>query len=131
MGDGYLTIYEDPSVAFTVANKLLKWKKDCAKRKDIPNFNFRISLDCGPTTPTQSQDRMGMAINRASRIEKTQQHELEQPGDTEIHTTNRCLLTGDMYKSLSTADKGLCLYVGAKSIKGFGAELHNLYQMSL
>ena len=129
MGDGFLAIYEDPIVAFQVSLNLLNWHEDCRLRDDLPKFDFRISLDTGPTTPTHSQDRMGMAINRAARFEKTQQHDLDEPGEIYIQEQNRCLMTEDMYKCLPPGYQSYCVYAGAKAIKGFGDERYKIYQM--
>ena len=68
-GDGFLLVYEDPGAAFETAERILEYQNNRGAQFD---FDLRVTLDAGHTTETADRDRLGIAINRAARIEKVQ-----------------------------------------------------------
>lgn len=126
-GDGFLLVYETPLAAFETAERALRFQKQRGAQFD---FDLRVTLDAGLTTETADRDRLGLAINRAARIEKVQAGNIEVKGEQfqQLSARNRCLLTTDMKRSLSLTNRARCEHIGACKLKGFGDEIHDLYQ---
>ena len=126
-GDGYLAVYYKPFSAFNAAKRLLEWQKDIENTNKI---NIRVTLDAGPTFPTLDNDLMGMAINRCTRIEKTEIDDFEYPGKriNLLKTRNRCLLSSYIRRELKHREYKKCKFVGRRMLKGFGGKLFSIYQ---
>ena len=126
-GDGYLAIYHRPVSAFGAAKRLLAWQKD---KENNNNMNIRVTLDAGPTFPTFDNDLMGLAINRCTRIEKTEINDFEYPGKRIelLKAKNRCLLSTYIRRQLKPREYKKCKFMGRRTLKGFGGKLFSVYQ---
>ena len=126
-GDGFLLIYEDTACALDTAARVLQFQNDRGREYGC---DLRVTLDAGMTSLTADQDRLGLAINRAARIEKTQAGNIEERGpDFEaLKARNRCILTNDMRHSLLEDDQETCDFIGSCKLKGFGETMHAIYQ---
>ena len=93
-------------------------------------FDLRVTLDAGMTSMTADKDRLGLAINRASRIEKVQAGNIEVRGQEfeQLRARNRCIVTEEMRKTMITEQQGRCQHVGACKLKGFGDDMHQIFQ---
>jgi class 3 adenylate cyclase len=125
LGDGYLAIYRTPDEALSAAERLLRRCRDWEAEHGI-----RIALDAGPTFRSHGHDRMGMAINRAARLEKLQRADITHPGRRlhRLHERNRCLASADVRRAVGDEVRRRFLYLGRCALKGFGQELFPVYQ---
>jgi class 3 adenylate cyclase len=126
-GDGFLLIYEDPVCALETALHVLNYQNLHGKEDD---FDIRVTLDAGITTQTADKDRLGIAINRAARIEKVQAGNIEERGPCwdRLKVRNRCILTVEMERVMVDEDRVKCEHIGACRLKGFGEKLHEIFQ---
>ena len=131
-GDGYLIVYDAFLAAVHATERLLRWQ---SSRHNTFSTDIRISLDVGTTYPSHGHDRMGLAIYRASRFEKSQRRDFEVEGaDLEkLRSRNRCLLSDGARKNLNAVDdkRWHCSHIGARKLRGFSNILHDLYQYTL
>lgn len=129
MGDGYLIVYNSPAQALRCAERLLRWQLGA---HNVLSCDIRVALDAGITYSSHSHDRIGLAICRAARFEKTQRADIELPGQglTSLKPRNRCLVSDPVRDSMDEQRKGRCTHVGARKLKGFSSILHHLYQYS-
>jgi len=127
LGDGYLCVYGAPELALEAGERLLAWQAGEHNRHRV---DIRVTLDAGPTFPVHGNDRMGVAINRAARLEKTQRSDVDEPGRRigRMKGKNRCLLSGSMHRALSTSRRRRCLFLGKRRLKGFGDMFFSIYQ---
>ncbi|MCY3020160.1 MAG: FHA domain-containing protein [Planctomycetota bacterium] len=126
-GDGYLAVYRSPMLALRAAEQLLEWQSG----KDNPHrLDIRIALDAGPTFPIRDRDRLGLAINRAARLEKIQRGQFDSPGKRLglMKARNRCLLSASLRQAIRAPERRRCLFLGRLKLKGFGGQLHPVYQ---
>ena len=106
---------------FFTIRESVAWSRD---------FDLRVTLDAGMTSMTADKDRLGLAINRASRIEKVQAGNIEVRGQEfeQLRARNRCIVTEEMRKTMITEQQGRCQHVGACKLKGFGDDMHQIFQ---
>lgn len=119
-GDGFLLVYENPGSAFESAERVLRFQN--AKGAQF-GFDLRVTLDAGATAETADRDRLGIAINRAARIEKVQAGNIES-----LRARNRCILSEDMKRTLTLTNRATCQHIGACQLKGFGDVAHQVFQ---
>lgn len=119
-GDGWLAIYHQPMAALAAAERILAGKASGGLSADV-----RVTLDAGPTWKSSAGDRIGLAINRAARLEKTQARDLDEPlvDSGLVVPRNRILLSGFMHDQLPPATHGRCRLVGRRRLKGFGDDM--------
>lgn len=126
-GDGFLLVYEDAASALETAVAVLDYQQEHG-----PEFGFdlRATIDAGMTSLTADKDRLGVAINRAARLEKTQAVNIEERGaDFEaLKARNRLILTEDMRNTMHPEDSEACEHIGSCKLKGFGDQMHDIYQ---
>ncbi len=129
LGDGYLAVFNSPEAAVAAADRLLEWQRS---EDNFNSADIRVTLDAGPTFVSLGQDRLGLAISRASRIEKTQLSDIESPGARidKLRAKNRCLTTSYLRSYLNPAQRRRCLYIGRRRLQGFGETLFAIYQYS-
>jgi hypothetical protein len=106
---------------------LLAWQKDKENKNKI---DIRVTLDAGPTFPTLDNDLMGLAINRCTRIEKTEIDDFDYPGKRIklLKVRNRCLLSSHIRRELKPKEFKKCKFIGRRALKGFGGKLFSIYQ---
>jgi|TARA_B110000008_G_scaffold37276_1_gene33931 pSer/pThr/pTyr-binding forkhead associated (FHA) protein len=126
-GDGFLLVYEDARCVVETARAVLHYQ---GERGVEQGFDLRVTLDAGMTSMTADKDRLGLAINRASRIEKVQAGNIEVRGQEfeQLRARNRCIVTEEMRKTMITEQQGRCQHVGACKLKGFGDDMHQIFQ---
>lgn len=127
MGDGYLVVYESAAPAVRSAERLLNWR---AARQNVFSASIRVALDAGITYPSHGHDRVGVAICRVTRFEKTQRRDIELPGSAleKLRPRNRCLMSEPVWDSLDGGTGQRCDHIGARKLKGFADILHTVYQ---
>lgn len=125
--DGFLLVYENPGSAFESAERVLRFQNAKGAQFD---FDLRVTLDAGATTETADRDRLGIAINRAARIEKVQAGNIEERGEQfeSLRARNRCILSEDMKRTLTLTNRATCQHIGACQLKGFGDVAHQVFQ---
>lgn len=129
MGDGYLIVYHQVAPALRCAERLLHWQ---TSGQNPLSCDIRLAVDAGITYSSHSHDRIGLAICRAVRFEKTQRADIELPGQglKSLKPRNRCLVSELVRDSMDEEGRELCTHVGARKLKGFSSILHHLYQYS-
>ena len=130
-GDGHLVVYDSVAPLAGVAQRLLAYQTEEGESLD---FDIRVTLDAGPTEPTlELKDRIGLAINRASRIEKVQIGDLVEKGKKadQLKARNRCIVSHELKSQLSRRIQRRCIYLGQFHIKGFGDQTHSVYQYNV
>ncbi len=127
LGDGYLAITSSAESTLILANQLLTFQSGQNNKFKV---DIRVTLDAGPTFEAVGNDRLGMAINRAARIEKTQKQDLISPGKKvdKLKVRNRCIMSEFYRRVLNKAEQNNCLFIGKRNLKGFGDFLYKLYQ---
>ena len=122
-GDGYMAIYKSPEAGLVAIKNLLKWQKST---HNTENISIRIALDVGLTHPAPGNEQVGLPICRASRMEKIQHQNIDNPAKdvTSLKTKNRCLLTGEAKEQLNLE----CTFIGSSKLRGFGDQLTKIYQ---
>lgn len=128
-GDGYLAIFDNPVVAISSAERLLKWQRERFREYKL---DVRVTVEAGPTFPASGNDRLGLAINRAARIEKTQESDLELRGKQawKLKSRNRCLSGATIRRTIPSSLRQKLHYIGKRQLKGFGTSLFSIYQIS-
>jgi class 3 adenylate cyclase len=128
MGDGFLAVFQTHQPLIKLAERTLSYQ---ARKNKPVEFDLRVTLDAGRTVDTSTaSDRLGTAINRAARLEKTQQSDLVVKGAKagRFLRKNRCLVSSNLRRLLNEEEKRHCLYIGKAKYKGFGDSLHSIYQ---
>ena len=127
MGDGHLVVHDQMAPALRCAQRLLRWQ---ASAHNTRSSDIRVAVDAGITYPSHGHDRIGLAICRAARFEKTQRTDIELPGRglRDLRPRNRCLISRPVLESMEVAEQRRCAHVGARKLKGFSNVLHDIYQ---
>jgi hypothetical protein len=127
LGDGLLAVLDSPRAALESAERLMEWQASTGRETSV---DLRITLEAGPTYPASGHDRLGMAITRAFRFEKTQWPNIEKPGKyiDKLNPRNRILLGTSMRRELAPALQRRCVFVGRRRLRGFGKTLYSIYQ---
>ncbi len=131
MGDSYLAVFETPYPIFSAAKRLLEWQKSGG---NIFSADIRVTLDVGMTRRSYGHDLSGLAICRVARIDRTQKSDMVSPDDNikYLKKHNRCLMTEYAVKALGTnLVKEDYVLIGKRKLKGFGDDLHTIYQYNL
>jgi len=123
-GDGWLMVTANARHAYHAGLRTLA----AAHAGTLP-IDIRITLDAGPTWRSSTADRIGLVINHAARLEKTQSRDLDEiTVDTAVFVPrNRLLLSESMRTALPEEHRQRCLLVGRRKLKGFGDTLHDIF----
>jgi hypothetical protein len=127
LGDGLLAVLDSPIAALESAERLMEWQASTGSEMGV---DLRVTLEVGPTFPASGHDRLGMAITRAFRFEKTQWPNIEKPGKNidRLNPRNRILLGTSMRNELGPPLQRRCLFMGKRRLRGFGKTLYSIYQ---
>jgi hypothetical protein len=127
LGDGLLAVLDSPLAALESAERLMEWQASTGSDMSV---DLRVTLEAGPTYPASGHDRLGLAITRAFRFEKTQWPNIEKPGKSidRLNPRNRILLGTSMRRELASPLQRRCLFVGKRRLRGFGRTLYAIYQ---
>ena len=112
-GDGFLAVFHELSVAFSLASTFL----------DIPinpDIQVRIALHWGTVKSGPDGDVLGVEVHKVFRIENVQmQDQIDSPPGISLPISNRILVTKQGLEQLATADRKKFTYAGKFILKGF------------
>ena len=132
LGDGFMAIFSGCQGAITACvNTLSELARHNSLARESHQLQVRIGVDFGETAVSRNEDRFGIPVNVAKRIEGVMAGdflELAVPAGG-FPTENRIFVSYIVYKSLENLPGFVMSQVGAATLRGMDGIRHEIYSV--
>ncbi|HEB71556.1 MAG TPA: tetratricopeptide repeat protein, partial [Nitrospirae bacterium] len=130
LGDGFMAVFENnPGAVKTAIHVMQDLNKYNETAEEKSKINVRIGIDFGETKVAPDNDRYGIPVNVASRIEgiKPEAFRSLTAREEEFPFDNRLLISYIVYNSVKNDPDIVCKEFGWAEFKGLEGVTYNLF----
>ncbi|MDH5511019.1 MAG: tetratricopeptide repeat protein [Nitrospinota bacterium] len=130
LGDGFMAIFSGCQGAITACVRTLEeLTRHNNHARESHQLQVRIGVDFGETAVSRNEDRFGIPVNVAKRIEGVMAGDfldLKIPTD-KFPVENRIFISYTVYKSLETLPAFIMSKIGVAALRGLDRIRHEIY----